>query len=252
MNRKITRLSSLCTMAILAFSGQQALATDMNTSPIELSGTISLYSDYVFRGVTQTGETPAIQGSFDLSHDSGLYAGIWASNVDFGSGDDANIEIDYYGGFSGHIIDDLGYDIGAAYYTYPGVDSGLDYDYTEIYGSLTYDLGIASIGAGVYYSPEFFGGTGDALYTYATAEAPISHGFSINAKIGYQEVDDNASFGLPDYTDWSVGLSYDPSDLSDTFEGFTIGIDYTDTNISTSDCADGCDSKVIAYISKTF
>src|SRR3954470_4803561 len=42
---------------------------------------IGLFSQYVFRGVSQTNEKPAVQGGFDLAHKSGLYVGTWASNI---------------------------------------------------------------------------------------------------------------------------------------------------------------------------
>ena len=42
---------------------------------------VGLFSQYVFRGISQTNEKPAIQGGFDLGHKSGLYVGTWASNI---------------------------------------------------------------------------------------------------------------------------------------------------------------------------
>ena len=47
------------------------------------SANVGLYTDYIFRGYTQTQNEPAIQGGFDVEHSSGLYAGTWASNVDW-------------------------------------------------------------------------------------------------------------------------------------------------------------------------
>ena len=49
---------------------------------------IGLYSQYVFRGISQTDEKPAVQGGFDLGHKSGFYVGTWASNISWIS--DAN------------------------------------------------------------------------------------------------------------------------------------------------------------------
>ncbi len=77
--------------------------------------------EYVFRGISQTDEGPAIQGGFDAT--CGIfYAGVWASNLDFGgdgAGNDiANIEIDFYAGIkpkTGRIT----WDLGVIYYAYP-------------------------------------------------------------------------------------------------------------------------------------
>ena len=50
-------------------------------SPHTLTGNVGLFSQYVFRGLSQTNEKPALQGGLDYSHASGFYAGVWGSNV---------------------------------------------------------------------------------------------------------------------------------------------------------------------------
>lgn len=98
----------------------------------ELSTTLTLTSDYTFDGVSQTQEDPAAQASLDYGHESGFYAGIWGSNVDFGPGDPADIEIDFYGGYYGDLGDTgYGYEAGLYYYTYTGAPAD-GYDYGEL------------------------------------------------------------------------------------------------------------------------
>src|SRR5215210_5001131 len=46
-----------------------------------LTGNIGVFSQYIFRGLTQTDKDPALQGGFDYSHRSGFYVGTWASNI---------------------------------------------------------------------------------------------------------------------------------------------------------------------------
>ncbi|HIL91457.1 MAG TPA: hypothetical protein EYG50_01690, partial [Cycloclasticus sp.] len=85
-------------------------------SALELSGNVALTTDYVWRGVSQTDGAPAIQGGFDADLGNGLYAGVWASNVDFGS--DASSEVDVYAGWAGQVAGfDL--DVGVLHYAYP-------------------------------------------------------------------------------------------------------------------------------------
>ena len=84
--------------------------------------------DYNWRGVTQTAQDPALQGSLDFSTDMGLHGGAWASNVDFGGGD-PNVEIDLYAGWGGG--ETFLWDVGVLYYTYPGAS---DLNFTEFYG----------------------------------------------------------------------------------------------------------------------
>src|SRR4029079_3299631 len=45
------------------------------------TGNAGLFSQYVFRGISQTNEKPALQGGFDLGHKSGFYVGTGASNI---------------------------------------------------------------------------------------------------------------------------------------------------------------------------
>ncbi|HET6492298.1 MAG TPA: TorF family putative porin, partial [Burkholderiales bacterium] len=122
-------------------SAQQAPAP---ASPHTLTGNLGLYSQYIFRGLTQTDKDPALQGGFDYSHSSGLYAGTWGSNIswlrDFGSySGGGSLEWDFYGGFKGNIgKSDFTYDLGALYYWYPGdVAPGfVKADTLELYGAL--------------------------------------------------------------------------------------------------------------------
>ena len=244
----------------LSFAPDYALAgpdtPESNSSesniPGSFSGSMSLVTNYVFRGITQTDEEPGIQGSLDWSHESGFYLGTWAGNVDFNDGDEAHIEIDLYGGY-GFSYGGFDFDLGAACYLYPGASSSLNYDYGELYGSVGYDAGFASLTGGLYYSPENFGNSGDAFYPYLKINAPLAKtGISAGAHIGRQTIEDNSAFGLPDYTDWSLSLAYDLSKADSVFEGMETGLTYTDTNLSKSACADGCGQAITWNVTKKF
>lgn len=102
-----------------------------------VSAELTLVSDYRYNGVSQTDKGPALQGSLDYSHDSGIYVGTWASNLDYGSGDDTNLEWDYYVGYYRDLSDTFGFDLGYAQYTYHGADYSSDYDYGEAYIGFT-------------------------------------------------------------------------------------------------------------------
>lgn len=226
----------------LTFSSA-AMAQD--NIPGDFSTTVGFVSEYSFRGIAQSDEGPALQGSIDWAHESGFYAGVWGSNVEF---TDASLETDVYGGYSGD-YNGFSYDIGAIYYAYPGADSDLDYDYVE--GALAggYDFGVAALSTSVNYSPNFFADSGDATYVAANVDVPLPFlpfDTALNASAGHQWIDDNAAYGVEDYMDWGVGLS-------STVEGFTLGLRYIDTDLDEpSECADGCDQRVIVSISKSF
>lgn len=69
-----------------------------------ISANLTLTTDYVFRGISQSQGKPALQGGFDYAHASGLYIGTWGSNV--GWVDDIaktnnSVELDLYAGYAG-------------------------------------------------------------------------------------------------------------------------------------------------------
>lgn len=233
----------LTTACILSFTVPAMAEEDI--IPGEFSANVGFVSEYSFRGIAQSNEQPAIQGGFDWAHDSGVYAGVWASNVEFG---DATIETDLYAGFSNEIYDTgISYDVGAIYYVYPGSDDRFNYNFYEVALALGYDFEFAAVSASVNYSPDYFGKSGDGVYMAAFVDIPLDFmpvETAINLSVGHQTIDDRVAFGVDDYTDWGVGISAN-------IEGFDVGLKYIDTNLNEPrECTDGCEGRVIASISK--
>ncbi len=229
---------SVIAMSACAFTVSANAETQLGD--FTLSANTGLVTDYVFRGISQSDEGPAIQGGFDVGHSSGLYAGVWASNVDFNDEDEASVETDFYAGYSGD-FNGFNYDLGGIYYAYPGADSDLDYDFFEVAGAVGYDFDVAALSGSINYSPDFFGGTDDAFYYAAALDVPLPYDLSLAAHAGYQTIDDGE-----DYTDWSLGLGY-------SVAGFDLSLAYYDTDLDEpEECADGCDSRIVAGISRSF
>lgn len=228
--------------SMLVLTSVPAMAEDFG---VDVSANVGFVSQYSFRGIAQSNENIAVQGGFDFAHNSGLYAGVWGSNVNFNDGDEANVEVDLYGGYSG-AFQGVNYDVGFIYYAYPGANSSLDYDFWEASLALGYDFDLFSASASVNHSPNFFADSGDAQYYALGVDVPLPAEFSLSAHLGHQDIDDNAAFGVPDYTDWSLALNYN-------FEGFDTQIKYLDTDLDEpGECADGCDARVIFGISRGF
>ena len=111
----------------LAF-GQTPAAAPAPTPEHTLTGNVGFFSQYIFRGLTQTDREPALQGGFDYAHSSGLYAGTWASNISWlrdqttpAYSRGGSLEWDFYGGYKGTFgKSDFSYDLGTLYYWYPG------------------------------------------------------------------------------------------------------------------------------------
>ena len=220
-------------LSLLVFLPQEVWAD-------EISGNIGITSDYVFRGISQSDEGPALQGGIDYSHESGFYTGLWGSSVDFDDGDEANLEIDAFVGINGETRG-IAWDAGAIYYAYPGADSSLDYDFFELAVSAGYDFDIAAASVAVNYSPEFFERTGNAEYYAAYLDVPLPYDLSLNAHMGYQDIEKS-----DDYNDWSIGLGY-------TLSGFEFNVAYHDTDLKEpAECHDGCSQRVVFSLTKRF
>ena len=92
MSSRLTIASGLLALGLLSASAVHA----------ETSGTLTLTSDYLFRGITQTNEKPALQGGIEWAHDSGFYAGAWGSSISWLSDSDpavsSSVELDGFVG----------------------------------------------------------------------------------------------------------------------------------------------------------
>jgi uncharacterized protein (TIGR02001 family) len=228
-------------LVLTGLAGLPTFAMAEEESPHKLSANVTLTSDYIFRGISQTGGDPAIQGGFDYTHSSGFYLGTWASNVgwieDFQGYDKGNMEIDLYGGFRGGIGQTgLTFDVGAIQYFYPGDKQSNvpDADTTEIYGALGWKWFTAKYS--YYLSEEVFGFGppvyGDADGTYyldIAASVPLGDtGLTLGGHWGTFQFEGTAE--AQDYDDWKVSLAYDMGKLSSVTSGVTVGVAYTDTN----------------------
>lgn len=188
-------------IALAAAAATVALSGAAMAEELKLSYNLGVTSDYVFRGVSQTMEDPAIQGGADVTYGIG-YAGVWASNVDFGT-DDPTAEIDVYAGVR-PTIGDTSLDLGVLYYGYVK-DKGApgSVSYFELKAAASRPLGPATVGLAVYYSPEFTGDTGNALYYEVNGAVPLMDKLTLSGALGHQEIDNGS-----EYATWNIGATY--------------------------------------------
>ena len=218
--------------------------------PGSFSGSFGIVSEYRYRGLDQSDDHPALQGSFDWSHEKGYYLGVWASNVDFGDGDQGNTEFDFYAGVAREYYG-INFDIGVLYYAYPGANQVLNYDFVEYHIGLGHEWELLSLSGSVNYSPQFFGNSGNATYMSYEAEVPLLQGIGLSAHVGHQWLSNAVAYGVggvdqsKDYVDWSIGLGYSTN-------GFDLNLTYVDTDLTTADKATGAGDTVIFGISRSF
>lgn len=187
-----------------------------STGPWEISADVALTSDYVFRGVSQSQESAALQAGLNFEHETGFYAGIWGSSVDFtdqatlpADEDGANVEIDAFIGYGFDINDQWTGDVQLQRYFYPGANSGIDYDYNELIGSVSYN---EMITASVGYSNDVF----------ATRETGIWFGLEGSYGLPWWELSLTGEIGRYDMN----GLNDDGSDLTYVHYGLGFARDF--------------------------
>ncbi len=252
------RFSNLGLPALFLVCATPAFAQEETAppEPITVSGSVSLTSDYRFRGVSQSDKEMAIQGGITIAHESGFYVGTWGSNLaGWGTFGGANMELDLIGGFKTPIGGGGTLDVGVTWYMYPG---GADKtDFAEPYVKLSGTTGPVTLTAGVFYAPQqealgnwWFTGadavTGvyndpgdkeDNLYLSGDAVAAIPNTpVSLRAHIGYSDgnpgLGPNGTSVAPTgkYWDWTLGADF-------TYKNLTLGVSYVDTDISRADGA---------------
>ena len=210
-----------------------------------LTSNVSLVSDYLYRGISQSGQKPAIQGGFDYARSSGFYAGVWGSSISWLSDGEvaanAGLELDTYLGFRSTFASDFSYDIGYLRYNYPGTyvdpaptiagtsDAYAKADTDEIYAAIGYK----------WVSFKYSYSLGDTFtmpnakgtnYMEVNASYAIPDtGVTLGAHVGKQTYKgttadaSEANGANATYTDYKVSVSKG-------FSGFVLGLAYSDTD----------------------
>lgn len=224
INTLLRTTTCLLAVAIAA----PAFAAELG-SGFTVNGGATLVTDYRFRGISQTDRRFALQGTFTLGHESGLYATVWGSSIDDYVAGGSDQEIDFILGyrqtFGGTTID-----AGLLYYYYPGGESvvpGLDTDFFEPYVSVSHTIGpvTGKITANYAWSQSALSignGNEDNLYLTGDLSAALGSGFAVSGHLGHSFGPSYLTIG-DEYTDWNLGVSYTTGPL-------TVGVQYVDTD----------------------
>jgi uncharacterized protein (TIGR02001 family) len=204
------------------------------------SWTVTGASDYIFRGISYTGNDPTVNSYLELTWGI-AYLGFWTSNIDIPAFT-GPFEQDFYVGIR-PVTGPVSWDFAALWYTYATKgSSGLnwtDVDYVEFkaYGTWTTPIKNLALSGGVYWtpnqdlaSPENVSVEGGLAYTL-----PAWRIFTptISGQIGFSDADDNSIYGganvgywngVQDYTYWNAGVKL-------AVEKFTFDLRYWDTDI---------------------
>jgi uncharacterized protein (TIGR02001 family) len=244
------RLSARLCSALALAAAVPAFAQDAAPSPITITGSAGLVSDYRFRGVSQSDKEGAVQAGITVNHESGFYVGTWGSNLSgWGTFGGSNMELDLFGGYKAKVGNGT-LDVGLLWYMYPGGSDKTDF--AEPYAKLSGVAGPVTLTAGVAYAPKqqalgrwystgdlYVAGTPDRpgakkdnLYLSGDAVAAIpTTPFSLKAHVGHSNgnkgLGPNGTSVTPtgSYWDWMFGVDT-------TYKNFTFGVSYVDTDIA--------------------
>jgi len=135
LQKSALALAASSLLATAAFAQTAPAAEAPEVSPVTANVTVT--SNYIYRGLTQTNNKPAIQGGFDYAHESGFYVGNWNSSISWlsdsygangyqnmqkggGGSVTAPVEMDFYAGFKKELIGEgFASDFGILQYYYP-------------------------------------------------------------------------------------------------------------------------------------
>lgn len=234
--------SKLVAAGLVGAIALPGLALAQDAAPaLPITGNLTFTSDYVFRGISQSDEHFAVQGGFDYAHEaSGLYAGTWASNVDFNS--DTSVELDVYAGWA-KTYGEFAVDVGYIHYNYPG-ESSLNTD--EIYVG----------GSWKWFNAKYYYAISDTMFGLADATGSqyLSVGASYTLPVGVtlggsygKTMLDGSTGGTPndtaDYDDYKLSAGY-------SYGGMDFELAYTDNDIDNP--ADIAKDRVFFSVSKSF
>lgn len=201
-------LSAIASAVLLAGGAAlPSVAQAQDASPLTFNA--GVFSEYRYRGISQSRSKPAVQAGADYALPEGFYIGTWASSIKWikDAKGGADVEIDVYGGKKGELAKDLAYDVGVLTYYYP--DNGLkpSANTTEVYGALTY----GPVTAKYSHSTTNLFGFADSKgsgYFDLTASFDLGDGLMLAPHVGYQKVSGKGN-DIYSYTDYSLTLSKD-------------------------------------------
>lgn len=212
-------LNSLILAALVAPS--VAMAED---SPF--SGNVSLTTDYLYRGITQTDHRGAIQGGFDYAHPSGFYVGAWGSNISWLAAPGSSLELDTYAGYTAGFATDFNYNVGFLRYNYsgeyaPGTPSA---NTNELYGSIGWKMLSAKYSRSFTNLFSVADSVGSGYLELNASYAIEGPGVDLSAHYGKQSLAGTGNDVL-DYSDYNIKAAKD-------FGGYTWAFLINKTNVT--------------------
>lgn len=157
---------------------------------------ITLTSDYVLRGISQTDNNPAAQGEAIWRHSGGFYAGGFVSTQDIPN-NDSHVRADAFAGVAGEDESGFRFDAGGRAYSNAFVSPGQSRDaFWELYGTIGYAF------ADFTLAHDF---DNKDSYAKLAFNWDVGSGVRVDAHAGRYFIKGEAGLG-DDYNDFGIGV----------------------------------------------
>lgn len=225
--KKALFLFSICAaISPVSFADTQSGSTPVDDGRYSwlknVSGNLAFVSNYVFRGISQDRNLPAVQGGLTYTFPINVYFNVWGSNVSFADshGANATVEFDTILGYRNTYGDNFSYDINIDRYNYPGARHA---NYNELNTLFNYYF----LQAGISYSANVFNTHQSGTYY----NGGINYDIPSSWVYGVTDLNLLATYGhysLP----VAAGNSYNDYNiqLSKAFKSYTVYAQWTSTN----------------------
>ena len=240
-----------CALLALLVAAAPALAADeaaADEASWTTEGYVTLGSDYIWRGVSQTDHGIGIQAELDVNHRSGFYGQLWAGRMDFGvPGDGIHSEFDFVVGWKTDLGEHASFDVSLLRAIYPGANAGYNINYNE----LALKLGFADYYEfAIAYSDDLYRMGASAIDYEFNADWPIGDTpWGIKATAGWYDLDrlagDSYQYGY-------LGAYYKLSDRFNVEAGYYKTFGFNDAFEESMGSMDQADSRFVAAVTWSF
>ena len=176
-----------------------------SSASAQFSATVSVVSDYRYRGITLSDQKPALQGGLNYDGADGWYAGAFGSTVRLAPPAGNGVQGIAFGGLAKRLPSGVTLEAGGDYSAFSGAAH-------DNYGEVFVGAATDRLSARVYYSPRYFGQGANALYGELNASQPLVGTVRLVAHAGFLRAQyQSGYYAVPRKTvvDGRVGLGAD-------------------------------------------
>ncbi|TMH32924.1 MAG: hypothetical protein E6H66_13225 [Betaproteobacteria bacterium] len=192
----------------------------------QLSGTLSVLSDYRYRGISLSDNEPAFQLGLTYDDALGWYAGAFVSTVESALYETHGVQAIAFAGYAWRMTSGLTVEAGADYSV---VTAAPRFDYTEIYAGFAFQ----NITGRVYYSPRYFGSDSPAVYGELNLAQPLQDNIQLLAHIGILGSSAKPSYYMP-YPASSGAVIDGAVGIGMTWQSFNLQLSWVGVNHASS------------------